>query len=206
MLDLSERDVSEVAEGKTCEIVERVNESVVSISTANTISETDLESSHNEVLCSDLTKARQSRCFSAPVSFKNTNNICMSEYPASVSTENSDREGILQSCPMSPDFARSKSNFRVCDPPSPGSMETPLQHGPKDFRKDADSGSASLSPDKKKRKVQRPLHELSTSDQGFSGCLKKVRVQLDPANLETEDCNAVIEEVMSELHIISNYL
>ena len=188
-----------MAEKSNSEIMECSNQKFdQSISTADTILKIDIEVLGNEVICLDSTKSRHSRSFSAPVSSKNTSQICLSECPASDSSGNLDQEVILPSFPMSPDFTRSK--LMHCDPLSPGSMETPLQHGPKDLRKEAGSDSVpdrdNFVQDTKKRKAQRPLIELCTSDQVFSGCIKKVRVQLDPASLESEDCNAVIEEVI----------
>jgi hypothetical protein len=177
-----------------------------SIGTVNTISKTDIEVIENDVLSLDLTRIKQSRCFSAPVSLKHTSNlnICSSEYSTSQSTSFGDIQvemEALPACPMSPDIT--KYNSKNCNPPSPGSMETPLQHGPKDLRNDTDIMDTSFSPDKKKRKVQRPLHGLCSSDQGSTGCLKKVRVQIDPATLEIEDCNVVIEEVWYSMNLVA---
>lgn len=77
----------------------------------------------------------------------------------------------------------------VC--PSPGSMVTPLQRGSKQQRVESSS-------DPTVRKAKRALPTVDSSVQNAAGYLKKVRVQPDPACMETEDCNAVIEQV----HII----
>ncbi len=151
---------------------------------------------HDESFPSGLAKLSQNRCFAAPVFFRNKSNAPASESKVSSVIENDDRSEIQATCPVSPYLSRSKSE--QCDPTSPGSMETPLQHGghcSREIKKDSNDFSESFSPDKRKRKVQRPLHELCNSDQISCGLVKKGRVQLDPAALETEDCNVVIEEV-----------
>ena len=73
-------------------------------------------------------------------------------------------------------------------PISPGSKHTPLLYGSKGSRHD-DIGEPKIN------KAKRSLHALDVHVQNASGYLKKVRIQQDPVNLETEDCNAVIEEV-----------